>query len=146
MAIERRAQAVWEGDLVSGNGRVSGGSGALADLAVTWTSRTEQPDGRTSPEELVAAAHAACYAMALSNTLANAGTPAEELRVEAVVSADLGEDGLAVTDSEISVSGRVPGLDPAEFERAAAEADRGCPISNALRGNLDVRVRTSPRG
>ena len=147
MAIERSATATWEGSLTTGSGTVSAASsGAVTDLPVTWASRTERADGRTSPEELVAEAHASCYAMAFSNTLANAGTPPERLDVRAQVRAELGDGGLAVTESELTVEGRVPGLDEEEFRRLAEEADRNCPISNALRGNLEIRVNASLSG
>jgi osmotically inducible protein OsmC len=138
--IERSARVVWQGELSRGSGTVSAGSGAVEELPVTWTSRTERPDGRTSPEELIAAAHAACYAMAFSNVLNEAGSPPDELDVEAVVSADLGDEGLRVTSSVLEVAGRVPGMDQAEFERLAQDGERSCPVSNALRGNLDIRV------
>jgi len=141
--IERRANAVWEGDLARGSGTVTGGTGAGPELPVTWASRVERPDGRTSPEELLAEAHAACYAMAFSNVLSGAGNPPERLEVSAVVSAELGDEGLRVTTSELTVSGHVPGMDAAEFERLAQEGERNCPISNVLRGNLDIRVNAS---
>ena len=138
--IERRAEVVWEGNLAQGSGRVTAASGAISDVPVTWSSRVEQPEGRTSPEELIAQAHAACYAMAFSNTLNEAGNPPERLSVSAVVSAQLGDDGLKVTASDLNVVGRVPGMDAAEFERLAQDAERACPVSNALRGNLEIRV------
>ena len=139
--FEREAQAVWEGGLAKGSGSVTGGSGAVADLPVSWGARVERPDGMTSPEELIAEAHAACYAMAFSNVLDNAGNPPERLSVRAVVSAELGDEGLAIKTSELNVVGRVPGVSPDEFGRLAEEADRGCPVSNALRGSLEIRVR-----
>jgi osmotically inducible protein OsmC len=142
-AFERTAEVVWEGGLADGQGTVNVGSGALVDLPVSWPARVESPDGRTSPEELVAAAHAACYAMAFSHTLDTAGHPAERLDVSAVVSAELGDDGLRVLSSELTVRGRVPGLDQAEFERYADEAERSCPISNALRGSIEIRVNAT---
>jgi lipoyl-dependent peroxiredoxin len=140
--FERRAEVVWEGGLAQGSGTVTAvSSGAVSDLPVTWASRVERADGRTSPEELLAEAHAACYAMAFSHALNEAGNPPERLEVSGVVSAELGDDGLRVTASELTVVGRVPGMDGAEFERVAGEAERSCPISNALRGNLDIRVQ-----
>jgi osmotically inducible protein OsmC len=142
-AFERNAQVVWNGGLADGQGTVSSGSGALADLPVTWAARVESPDGRTSPEELVAAAHAACYAMAFSNTLGTAGHPPEQLDVSAVVSGELGAGGLKVLSSELTVRGRVPGLDQSEFARLAEEGERSCPISNALRGNIEIRVNAT---
>ena len=137
---ERRAEVVWEGNLTQGSGRVTAGSGAVSDLPVTWASRTEQSEGKTSPEELIAEAHAACYAMAFSNVLNEAGNPPERLDVTAVASHELGPEGLKITSVDLDVVGRVPGMDPAQFERLAHDADRGCPVSNALRGNLEIRV------
>ncbi len=141
-SIERTAEVVWEGPL-TGEGTVSSGSGAVTDLPVTWSDRVERPDGATSPEELIAQAHAACYAMALSNTLAEAGNAPERLRVTAVVSADLGDEGLRIAASELDVVGRVPGIDASEFQRLAEEGERACPVSNALRGNLEIRVKAT---
>jgi osmotically inducible protein OsmC len=141
--IERKANAVWEGNLTGGSGTVTGETGAAPERPVTWASRVEEPDGRTSPEELLAEAHAACYAMAFSNTLNEAGNPPERLAVSAVVSAELDDEGLRVTTSDLTVSGRVPGMDAGEFERLAQEAERSCPISNALRGNLEIRVHAT---
>ena len=141
--IERRAEVVWEGGLAQGSGSVTAGTGTVSELPVTWASRVERPDGRTSPEELLAEAHATCFAMALSNTLNEAGSPPERLDVTAVVSAELGDEGLRVTASDLTVVGRVPGMDASHFERIAGDAERSCPISNALRGNLDIRVNAS---
>jgi len=141
MAAIRRADATWSGDLFNGNGTVSAGtSGLFRDLPVSWASRTEAPDGRTSPEELLAAAHAACFSMALSNNLAKAGTPAERLDVSAQVTFDKLEPGWRVTTSALTVRGRVPGMSEEDF-RAAAEAARdGCPISQALKNNVQLSV------
>ncbi len=140
--IERRAEVVWEGALLDGRGVASAGSGAFGELPVTWAARTESSDGKTSPEELIATAHAACYAMAFSNVLNQAGSPPERLRVSAVVTAELG-DGLAVRRSDLSVRGRVPGMDQSNFERYARDAEQACPVSNALRGNLEIRVEAA---
>jgi osmotically inducible protein OsmC len=142
--IERTAEAEWQGGLANGSGTVAGrSSGAIAALPVTWASRVESPEGRTSPEELVAAAHAACYAMAFSHVLGEAGTPPERLHVTATVRAELGDEGLAIVRSDLEVRGRVPGADAAEFERQAGEAERGCPVSNALRGSIEIGVRAT---
>jgi osmotically inducible protein OsmC len=130
MAVEKRADAVWNGDLMSGNGTVEGASGAV-DVAVTWPKRAEEGEGSTSPEELIAAAHAACYAMALSHGLAQGGNAPEELRVTATVGFQAGE---GITGSHIDVQGRVPGVDQAAFEEAAAGAAANCPVSKALAG------------
>lgn len=140
MAIERRAEVVWEGPLASGSGETKGTSSNAFSLPVTWSARTESADGKTSPEELVAAAHASCYAMAFSNVLAEAGSPPDRLEVAAVVSAELGDDGLRVTASDLTVTGRVPGLEASDFSRHAQDAERACPVSNALRGNVEIRV------
>jgi lipoyl-dependent peroxiredoxin len=139
--IERRAEVTWEGGLADGRGTASAGTGVFDELPVSWPARVERPDGQTSPEELLAASHAACYAMALSHVLGQAGTPPERLDVSAVVSAELGEGGLRVTGSALEVVGRVPGVDGEGFTSAAEEAERNCPISNALRGNLEIRVQ-----
>jgi osmotically inducible protein OsmC len=135
---DRKAEVVWKGDLMSGSGTiVSSGSGALSNLDVNWKARTESSDGSTSPEELIAAAHAACYAMAFSNTLATAGHVAERLSVDAVCHF---EPGKGITRSDLAVSGRVAGLDAAEFQRLAKEGEQGCPVSNALRGNVEISL------
>lgn len=139
---ERRAEAVWEGNLIQGSGKVvSVGSGAIGELPITWASRTERSDGKTSPEELIAAAHAACYAMAFSHTLAQAGTPAERLLVNAVCTFEQVEGGFKITTMDLDVRGKVPGLDEAGFEKAAQQAEQGCPVSNALRNNVQIRVK-----
>lgn len=137
----RRATASWSGDLTSGSGTVTAySSGLFSDLPVSWASRTEEVDGRTSPEELLAAAHAACYCMAFSNGLAKAGHPPEHLHVAAEVAFEKVGDGWSVTSSALQVIGRVPGIDSADFERLAEEAKDGCPISRALKGNVELSV------
>jgi osmotically inducible protein OsmC len=141
---ERRAEVVWEGDLFHGNGMiVSTGSGAFGDLPVSWVARTEEPGGKTSPEELIAAAHAACFSMALSNGLAQSGHPPERLETSAVCTFDQVDGGFAITTMELTVMGRVPGIDAAAFEKAAEEAKEGCPVSNALKGNVELTVHPS---
>jgi osmotically inducible protein OsmC len=136
---ERQATASWDGDLVHGSGVVTGASGALPDLPVTWASRTERSDGKTSPEELVAAAHASCFAMALSHGLTQAGNPPDHLDVRAKVTLDQRDGAPTVTTSEVTVNGRVPGIDQAAFEHAARDAGQNCPISRAL-GGVEIRV------
>jgi len=136
---ERTATSGWDGDLVHGNGTVTGASGGLGDLPVTWASRTERSAGKTSPEELIAAAHASCFSMALSHGLTEAGNPPEHLDVSAKVTLDEVGGAPTVTTSELTVSGRVPGIDQAAFEQAAAEAGKSCPISRALAG-LEIKV------
>jgi osmotically inducible protein OsmC len=144
MAAIRRAEAIWQGDLASGSGTVSAAtSGAFSALPVTWASRTEQADGRTSPEELVAAAHAACYCMALSGDLARAGTPATRLEVSATVTFDRVDGKWTVKSSELRVTGAVPRIDPAGFRKAAEAAKDGCPISRALQGNVAISVEAT---
>jgi lipoyl-dependent peroxiredoxin len=138
---ERQAHTVWEGPLQGGKGDFEFASSGIGRYPVTWASRVERADGRTSPEELLAAAHATCYAMAFSNTLAQDGNPPERLHVTATVSLDPKEGGgVAVTRSALEVDGVVPGLDQAAFQDAAERAEQGCPISNAIRGNVDVKV------
>lgn len=142
MAATRRAEVTWEGDLMSGRGTVSAKSSGLFDAApVTWASRTENADGRTSPEELLAAAHASCFAMALSHGLAQAKTPAQKLEVRATVTFDKAGAGFKVSSSALEVTGWVPGLDAAGFEKAANAAKDGCPISQALKGNVELSVK-----
>ena len=142
LKAERRAEVVWQGTLVQGSGNlVSVGSGAIGNLPITWASRTERSDGKTSPEELLAASHAACYAMAFSHTLAQAGTPADQLTVDATCTFEQTESGFKVSNMALDVRGRVPGLDQAGFEKAAQQAEQGCPISNALRNNVAIHVK-----
>jgi osmotically inducible protein OsmC len=130
MATERRAEVTWRGDLMSGNGRIeSVTSAAFGGLSVSWPSRADEPGGNTSPEELIAAAHATCFAMALSHGLAQAGNAAEELRTTATVSFQPGE---GITKIALTVEGRVPGADEAAFREAAEEAKQNCPVSKAL--------------
>ena len=144
MAAVRRADAVWEGELQTGSGRVTAASSdRFRDLPVSWSARTEAPGGKTSPEELLAAAHAACFAMALSAGLARAGTPPKRLEVSAQVTFDKVGDAWGVTKSEITVKGTVPGADAAKFRAAADAAKDGCPISKALKGNVELSVRAS---
>ncbi|HEX7291365.1 MAG TPA: OsmC family peroxiredoxin [Conexibacter sp.] len=131
---ERSAQTTWRGSLAGGSGTTSSGSGALGELAVTWASRTERSDGKTSPEELIAAAHASCFAMALSHELTQGGNEPEQLDVAAVVTLDRVNDAPTVTRSALTVTGRVPGIDAAAFEAAAQGAGRNCPISRLLAG------------
>ena len=138
---ERRAQLVWEGNLIQGHGTiVTTSSGALNNLPVTWASRTERPDGKTSPEELIAAAHAECYAMGLAHGLATSGTPATRLNVDAVCTLNLSQEGPKIQSMDLTVEGSVPGLDQAAFEQAAQVAEQRCPVSNALRNNVEIRV------
>jgi lipoyl-dependent peroxiredoxin len=143
MAARRTARSRWEGTLTEGRGQVSAAtSGLFTDAPVTWAARTQEPDGMTSPEELLAAAHAACYSMALSNVLAKAGTPARSLDVTATATFGPKEGGgMKVSSMELEVQGDVPGMDQRAFEQAALEGEKACPISNAIRGNVDISVQ-----
>ncbi|MDQ6682186.1 MAG: OsmC family peroxiredoxin [Chloroflexota bacterium] len=141
MAAVRTATVTWNGDLATGSGTVSAGSsGTFSDLPVSWASRTESPDGRTSPEELLAAAHASCFAMALTASLGRAGTPPDHLHVEAQVTFDKLEAGWTVVSSALTLLGRVPGTSEEAFRTAAEDAKENCPISRALRGNVQLSV------
>lgn len=132
---ERQAEVRWQGGLTDGGGQVAGTtSGALGELPVTWAARTEAPGGKTSPEELIAAAHASCYSMALAAGLGKAGAPPEQLDVKATVTLDMVDGVPTVTRCALEVRGRVPGIDAAAFEEAARDAGTGCPISRLLTG------------
>ena len=141
MAEVRRAEATWFGDLVSGSGVVSAAtSGKFHDLGVTWADRTQESSGKTSPEELLAASHAACFSMAFSARLARNGTPPNRLDVSADVTFAQVDGGWKVASSEITVRGEVPGISPEDFIRIAEDARDNCPISVALKGNLELSV------
>lgn len=136
----RDATTQWQGDLQTGTGLVTLDSSNAGQFPVTFPSRAGEPDGHTSPEELIAAAHSACYAMSLSNGLTTAGTPPTSLSVSAEV--ELGRDatGLAITSIKLTVDGTVPGVTAEAFQAAAAEAKAGCPISKALAGVASITV------
>ena len=141
MPAVRTATVTWQGNLASGSGSVSAGTSQLfTDLPVSWGSRTEAPDGRTSPEELLAAAHASCFAMAFSAGLARAKMSPEHLHVEAEVTFDKVGEAWSVVSSHLIVIGRVPGASHEEFASAAQDAASGCPISRALKGNVEITV------
>ncbi len=148
MAQVRRAEAHWKGDLMSGGGEVRvATSGAVGALPITWRARAEADDtGMTSPEEMLAAAHASCFAMACSHKLAQAGTPAERLDVSVEVTADKRDAGWTVLTSRITVRGRVPGADAAGFRAAAEGAKDGCPISRAIAGNVAIELEAVLEG
>lgn len=141
--MESRAAATWEGDLFGGSGTTTLLSGAAGPLPVSWPSRTEAPDGRTSPEELIAAAHAACYSMALSNILATAGHAPTKLETGAVATFAKTEAGWRLTTMALSVRGTVPGIEPDAFLSAANDAKDGCPVSNALAGNVEITLQAT---
>lgn len=142
-AITREATTVWNGSLTEGSGKLDSGSGVVS-TPVTWAARTGEPAGHTSPEELIASAHASCFAMAFSHTLSNAGSEPEQLTVKSVVSLEPNPaGGFKVTKSELTVVGKVPDLAEDKFKDIAREAEAGCPISNALRGNVEITVEAS---
>jgi osmotically inducible protein OsmC len=144
MAATREARAVWNGDLMSGTGMVSAlSSGKFSDLPVSWSARTEAPGGKSSPEELLAAAHASCFAMALSAGLARAGTPPKRLDVRSRVTFDKVGDNWTVVSSDLEVKGEVPGADGAKFAQAAEGAKDNCPVSRALKGNVKLSVKAT---
>jgi osmotically inducible protein OsmC len=140
MAAQSSATTVWEGDLAHGAGTTTPASGAFPAVDVTWASRTARAAGTTSPEELLAAAHASCFCMALSHELGEAGTPPDRLEATATVDFEPGE---GVRSSHIAVRGRVPGIDQDAFSEAARAAGEGCPISGALEGNVEITVETT---
>ena len=141
MAAERTANVTWSGSLLEGSGRIENvGSGAFGPLDVTWASRTEESGGRTSPEELIAAAHASCFSMAFSNILAKAGSPPERLETSATVTFVPGE---GITKSALTVRGTVPGMDETAFVEAAEDAKQNCPVSKALAGGPEITLDAS---
>ncbi len=141
MATDRKAEVIWQGDLMNGGGTIEQvTSGAFGPLDVSWASRSEEPNGKTSPEELIAAAWASCFSMALSAGLAKAGTPPEKLETSATVTL---QPGTGITKGALTVRGTVPGLDAAGFQEAAEGAKAGCPVSQALAGIPEVTLDAS---
>jgi osmotically inducible protein OsmC len=140
MAIERNAHAAWDGDLRGGSGRFDTGSGAITGEEVTFASRFEESGGKTSPEELIAAAHATCFSMALAGGLAKAGHPPTRIETDAVATLDQAEGGFRLTSMKLSVRGEVDGLDEEAFRAAADEAKEGCPVSNALADSVEITL------
>ena len=138
MATERTAQVTWNGGLMDGSGRItSTTSGVIGEQPVSWASRAEDANGKTSPEDLIAAAHAGCFAMALSHGLAQGGTPPDELKTSATVTFQPGE---GITKIALTVEGRVPGIDESAFLEAAEGAKANCPVSKALAGVPDISL------
>jgi osmotically inducible protein OsmC len=138
VATERSAKAEWSGDLINGRGTIAQApSGAFGPLDVSWASRSEEPNGKTSPEELVAAAWAACFAMALSNGLAKGGNPPDRLETSASLTFQPGE---GIIKAALTVRGTVPGIDAAAFDAAANDAVKNCPVSQAMTGVPDVTL------
>ncbi|HLY13809.1 MAG TPA: OsmC family peroxiredoxin [Candidatus Limnocylindrales bacterium] len=144
MAAVRQADATWSGNLTDGKGTVSAASsGVFSAMPTTWASRVESADGRTSPEELLAAAHASCFSMAFSNDLFKRGFTADRLAVTARVTLDQTDAGRRVISSALTVTGSVPGIDAATFAEIAEDAKNGCPISNAIKGNVALSVEAT---
>ena len=140
MAIERNAHATWEGDLRGGSGRFDVGSGAITGQEVTFASRFEESGGKTSPEELIAAAHATCFSMALANGLAQDGHAPTRLQTDAVATLEPTDAGFRITSIRLSVRGEVEGPDEEAFRTAAETAKEGCPVSNALADSVEITL------
>ena len=138
--LKRNASAVWNGDLKQGKGRISTASGVLKDTQYSFATRFENGAG-TNPEELIAAAHAGCFSMALSGQLTTAGHPPESVNTTATVSMDKTEAGFTVTAVHLDVTARVPGIDQQGFETAANNAKTGCPISRLLKADITMSAR-----
>jgi len=140
MALKSIGRTHWDGDLLSGSGETSLDSGAAGPLPITWKARTEDHGGLTSPEELIASAHASCFAMSLASTLAKADIPPTSLDTQATVTFVA---GTGITTVELSVAGNVPGASEEAFRDAVNTAKDNCPVSRALKGNVDVSVSSS---
>ena len=140
--VQRTAEVVWSGTIARGSGIASTASGAIRKMPMTLASRMGEPEGKTSPEELIAAAHAGCFAMALGSALAGHRTPPERLDVVATVTLEM-SGAPTITSSELVVRGVVPGADQMAFKNAAEEAERGCLVSRALAGNVEIRVHAT---
>jgi osmotically inducible protein OsmC len=140
MAAISRADATWEGDLTSGSGHVKPESGAFPELPITWASRAERQHGKTSPEELIAAAHAACYSMAFSLGLAKAGHKPERLNTRAEIEF---VPGTGITTATLTVRGHIHGISEDEFQKLAEAAKEGCPVSQAMHGNVELRLHAT---
>jgi len=141
--IERRAEVVWEGNVAKGRGLLTAGSGAFTELPLTLATRIGAPDGHTSPEELIAAAHAGCYAMSLANELVKLGRAPERVEVSATCVMDEVGDRHLVVASQLEVRARAPDLDDDTFLAAVSEADAGCPMSALIRASAEVRIDAS---
>ena len=141
-AVHRTAEVDWTGSIARGSGLASGHSGALSHLPITLASRLGDPEGKTSPEELIAAAHAGCFTMALGSILAGQGTPPERLQVTATVTLETSGTP-TIASSQLEVHGVVPRADAEAFGRAAHEAEQSCPVSRALQGNVEIGVHAT---
>lgn len=140
MALKRKASAQWNGGLKDGKGTISTDSGVLEDTQYSFSTRFEDGIG-TNPEELIAAAHAGCFSMALSAQLTNANTPPESIRTQATVTMDKTDAGFTITAVHLDVTARVPGVDQAAFETAAKNAKAGCPVSRVLNAEITMTAR-----
>jgi osmotically inducible protein OsmC len=141
MATEKTARATWEGDLIDGSGHVRTDSGSV-DQDMTWSARAQDVEG-ASPEELIAAAHATCVLMALSAGLTGAGTPPRRLESEATTTFDKVGEGFKLTSIRLAIQGAVDGIDEAAFRQAAEQAKENCPVSQALKGNVEISLDAS---
>lgn len=142
LKAERRAEMTWQGTLVQGEGSVQVGSKAMQALPMTWGSRSEQANGKTSPEELLAAAHAGCYAMALAQVLTEAGHAPENVHVTAICTLEATNGKPKIVSMKLEAHGKVPGLDAASFAQVAHQAEQRCVVSNALRSNVPIQLMT----
>ncbi len=144
---QSRAQASWSGTRAEGSGRVQLGSGAAPEMGLSWPKRVAGAEGgATTPEELIAAAHAGCYGMALSNVLGGKGATPRQLDVSAAVTFEVGEGGARISTVHLTVTGDVPGIDQAAFQAAATDAKNGCPVSKALAGNVEIELEANLKG
>lgn len=141
--MDSRAHAVWHGNLTEGSGEATLGTGVGGPMPVSWPSRTETPAGKTSPEELIAAAHAACFSMALASGLSKAGFVPTRLETDATASFEKVEAGWRLVRMALKVEGEVPEIEDAAFIEAANAAKDGCPVSNALKGNVEITVEAA---
>ena len=139
MSVTSEATTLWFGDLFNGSGTTSLDSSDAAEFPVSWAARAEGTSGKTNPEELLGAAHSACFSMAFANELASAGTPPESLQVTAAVTF---EPGTGITGSHLLVSAKIPGISEEDFQRIAAEAKENCPVSKALAG-IPITIEAS---
>lgn len=140
MGTTRTATTVWKGTLFEGEGTFTTGTGTLGEQKVSWPARAEEPGGKTSPEDLIAAAHASCLSMALAGELSRNDTPPDELRVSATASFEKGDAGFRITRMHLDVEANVSGIDDAAFQEMAEAAKNGCPVSNALKGNVEIEL------
>jgi lipoyl-dependent peroxiredoxin len=141
--VKQQASVAWRGSIARGEGTITGASGGLRDVGFTLPSRLGTVEGLSSPEELLAAAHAGCFTMALGSILARERTPPEQLTVEAVCTLDDAEGSRRIVSIELDVRGRVPRADQSSFEQAAREAEQNCVVSRALQGNLEIVARAT---